>query len=290
VGKTDLSLSLASRQFEIVSADSVQVYRYLDIGSGKPSRADRERIRHHVIDIVDPDSPFSAGDFCRAAYDSCNEIAARGNIPLFVGGTGLYIDSFFRGLSRIPEAEASVRATLKRRLDEQGVEALHGELAIHDPLFASRISSRDTQRVLRGLEVFMSAGRPLSSFYAEKQGHQSSRTLFIGLNDERQLVRQRIAQRVDAMIDTGLVDEVRSLRERGYGPGLKSMKSIGYAEINAFLDNALSLDQAVEKIKTNTAQYAKRQMTWFRRRSDIAWFAPDERKKIFNLVEEWIDN
>ncbi len=289
-GKTELSCSLASEIFEIVSADSVQVYRLLDIGSGKPDAAIRGRIRHHLIDIVEPDYPFSAGDFCRLAENACREITGRGKIPMFVGGTGLYIDSFFLGLSEIPDIEPSIREKLSGEMDERGPLSLYDELKSVDPVFAGRISANDRQRILRGLEVQRGTGRPLSSFFEGKRGFQSERTLFIGLSDERMIVRERIARRVDSMIKQGLVEEVRSLREMGFGPELKSMKSIGYWEINMFLDGALAMDETVEKIKINTGRYAKRQMTWFRRRHDINWFRPGENEKIIDLIKEWIDN
>ncbi len=288
VGKTGVSLAVAGDEFEIISADSVQVYRYLDIGSGKPDRADRERVPHHVIDCVEPDVPFTAGDFCREARQAVDAIVSRGRKPLIVGGTGLYIDSYFQGLSEIPEIPPDVREAVRREAEERGLRALHDELAGVDPDFGKRIHPNDKQRITRGLEVYRGTGKPLSSYYGAKHRYGSDDTLFIGLNADRSELQRRIDDRVDRMMERGLVEEVRSLRERGFGPGLKSMKSIGYAEINGYMEGAMSLDEAVRSIKTATRQYAKRQMTWFGKNSRINWFGPGDSAKIEELLRQWL--
>ncbi len=284
-----MSLTVAGDDFEIVSADSVQVYRYLDIGSGKPDPSERERIRHYVIDCVDPDVSFTAGEFCREARAAVDTILSRGKKPLIVGGTGLYIDSFFQGLSEIPEVPLDVRETVKSEAATRGLQALYDELVRIDPVFGKRIHPNDTQRITRGIEVYRGTGKPLSSYYSSKSRYGSEDTLFIGLHDERAVLQQRIDERVDRMIERGFVNEVRSLRERGFGPGLKSMKSIGYGELNDYIDGAMSLDEAIRSIKTVTRQYAKRQMTWFRKNKRINWFDPGEMKKIDELLQLWLD-
>lgn len=283
-GKTALSLELAVRGFEIISVDSVQVYRYLDIGSGKPTAEERAVTRHYCIDIVDPDYNFTAGEFCRYADSAVEEIAQHGKIPLFVGGTGLYVDSYFFGLSEIPPVEESVKKDLLQELQNRGIASLFRELEECDPVFASRIHPNDRQRILRGLEVFRQCRKPLSSFFGAAQKRASENTLFIGLRVERSTLRERISRRVEAMLQAGLVDEVKSLRERGYGSELKSMKSIGYAEANLFLDGHLDRIGLEEKMKINTARYAKRQMTWFGKNDLIQWFEPEDKGKIFNTV------
>lgn len=288
VGKTGVSLTVAGDEFEIISADSVQVYRYLDIGSGKPEQADRERVPHHVIDCVEPDVPFTAGDFCREARKAVDVIVSRGRRPLIVGGTGLYIDSYFQGLSEIPELPPDVRETVKREAEERGLQALHDELVRVDPAFGTRIHPNDRQRITRGLEVYRGTGKPLSSYYGTKHRYGTDNTLFIGINADRSELQRRIDDRVDRMMERGLVDEVRSLRERGFGPGLKSMRSIGYAEINGYMDGAMGLDEAVRSIKTVTRQYAKRQMTWFGKNSRINWFGPGDKAKIEELLRQWL--
>lgn len=289
VGKTAASLDLAGDRFEIVSADSVQVYKYLDVGSGKPERADRERIPHHLIDVVEPDVPFTAGEFCREAERAVDLITARNRQPMIVGGAGLYIDAYFQGLSDIPEIAAEVRDAIRAELEDSGLRRLHDELVRVDPAFGNRIHPNDTQRIIRGLEVYRGTGRPLSSYYSGKRRHGTEETLFIGLYEERIELRKRIGARVDEMIARGFVEEVRSLRERGYGPELNSMQSIGYAEINRLIDGALGLDEAVEKIKTATGQYAKRQMTWFRKNEKVVWVKAGDVEHMRLLVRQWLD-
>lgn len=289
VGKTGVSMAVADDgPYEIISADSIQVYKYLDIGSGKPPQADRERVRHYLIDRVEPDVSFTAGDFCREAASAAEEIASRGAVPLIVGGTGLYIDSFFQGLSEIPEISPGIRERVREELAERGLESLREELMRIDPVFGGRIHANDTQRITRGLEVYRGTGRPLSSYYDSRMRYGSGNTLYIGLYEDRSVSRERIDQRVDRMMEQGFVDEVRSLRERGFGPGLKSMRSIGYAEINEYIDGRMDLGKTVETIKDVTRKYAKRQMTWFRKNKRVIWFRPDELDAIRDLMRRWM--
>jgi tRNA dimethylallyltransferase len=289
VGKTGASLELAGDRFEIVSADSVQVYKYLDVGSGKPERADRERIPHHLIDIVDPDVPFTAGEFCREAEKAAAHIRSRNRLPMIVGGTGLYIDAYFHGLSEIPGISPDVREAIRADCAAGGLGKLYEELVRVDPAFGGRIHPNDTQRIIRGLEVYRGTGRPLSSFYTGKRGYASDDSLCVGLYEDREELRRRIDARVDMMIGRGFVEEVRSLRERGYGSELNSMQSIGYAEINGYLDGALGMVEAIEKIKTMTKQYAKRQMTWFRKNKMVVWLRAGDMENMRLLVQQWLD-
>ena len=288
-GKTRVSLGLAGTRFEIISADSVQVYRFLDIGSGKPSRPEMERVRHHCIDIVDPDYNFTAGEFVRRAGDAAEEIATRGKIPLFVGGTGLYIDSFFKGLSHIPPVDQSIKKDLLNELGEEGLPVLYGKLARCDAALAGRIHPNDRQRILRGLEVFRQFDRPLSSFYNERVSHESTQTLYLGIRVGREELCGRIDRRVDGMLGAGFIEEVRHLRDMGYGPDLKSMKTIGYAEINGFLDGRIEAGELAEKIKISTRRYAKRQMTWFGNNGRMRWFSPGDEKLFEETVSQWLE-
>ncbi len=284
-----MAVELARGIFEIISADSIQVYKYLDIGSSKPGAGLRKKVRHHLIDIIEPDSQFTAGDFCRSAVAASDEISAAGRIPFFVGGTGLYINSFFMGLAEIPSINREIRENLLLEIVNKGVEALYNELLLVDSIFAGRIHPNDRQRILRGLEVFRQTGRPISSYHELNSGHESDRTLYLGLHDDRDIIRERIDTRVDGMIKKGFIDEVISLRNMGYGPDLNSMKSIGYFEINEYIDGKKTIAEAVDRIKIETRKYAKRQMTWFRKNSKINWFKPSEYDKIFNFVEKWLN-
>jgi tRNA dimethylallyltransferase len=281
---------LSGDVFEIISYDSVQVYRHLDIGSGKPSAGDRARVKHHCVDIVDPDCQFTAGDFCREASRALGEVRERGKVPLFVGGTGLYIDSFFSGLSEIPAVESSVRERVRADLEARGLDALYEELVECDRRFAEKIHRRDRQRIVRGLEVYRSTGTPLSDYFDQKTVHGPADTLYVGLDIDKAELHARIDRRVEEMMGTGFVDEVRSLRAMGYGPGLSPMKSIGYAELNRFIDGELSLEEAVSAIKTATKRYAKRQLTWFRKNSAIRWFEFFQVDKIKKVVYDWLES
>jgi len=283
-----MSLAAAGELFEIISFDSVQIYRHLDIGSGKLPPAGREAVPHHGIDIIDPDEDFTAGDFARYAARVCDDIRSRGKIPLFTGGTGFYLDSFFQGLSGIPVIDPVTRSNVRADIKSKGVGFLYDELVSVDPFFAQKIHPNDSQRVIRGIEVYRGTGRPISWFYQGKIGYESDETLYIGLYDERELLNERINRRVDFMIAAGFVDEVRNLREMGYGPELKSMKSIGYAELNRFLDGLAGFDETLELIKKETRRYAKRQMTWFGRNKKITWFKTGETDAVYKHIEKWL--
>ncbi len=288
-GKSDLALDLAADDFEIVSADSVQVYRYMDIGSSKPGSAEQAKVPHHLIDVVLPDYQFTAGDFCNRASSACEKIKKNRKIPMFVGGSGLYIDSFFYGISRIPDIESHIKAGLNEEMNQRGAAALYDELAALDPVFALKIHCNDRQRIIRGLEIYRGTGRTASYFHSEKINYSGEKTLFIGLSRERDELAGRIDDRVGKMMALGFVDEVQSLRRMGYSPELNSMKSIGYSEINEFIDNKIDLSTAIDEIKKNTKRYAKKQMTWFRKNKDINWFHPAEIKKIKNAISNWLN-
>jgi len=266
----------------------VQVYRLLDIGSGKPPIDVRERIPHHLIDIVSPDYHFTAGDFCVRADEACADIAGRGRVPLFVGGTGLYISSFFFGLSDIPPVASAVKEQVAHDIAAHGLASMYDELAACDPLFAARIHPNDRQRIARGLEVYRGLGRPLSGFYATRNARVSDDTLFVGLSVERQPLRERISARVGRMMADGFLDEVERLRALGYGSSLNSMRSIGYAQLNEHLDGACGLDDAVGRIIIATAHYAKRQMTWFGRMPQVRWFSGEDQDGVRRCVDDWL--
>lgn len=274
VGKTDLSLALAEMlQTEIVSGDSMQVYRGMDIGTGKVSREIRERIPHHLIDIVDPDEPYSVAQFQRDATEKIREIHDKNLIPILVGGTGLYIRSVTHLYQFVPAPEdPSFRQEMKQFLQEKGKEALHERLMQVDPVTARRLHPNDTRRVIRALEIHHLTGLPFSRWQHKQQQQPSPyRLLTIGLTMERQALYRRIHLRIDGMMEAGLADEVACLLEKGYSPSLPSMQGLGYKEIIPYVLGQCSREEAVQEFKKRTRQFAKRQLTWFTRQHEAQW-------------------
>lgn len=272
VGKTELSLSLCARfRGEVVGADSRQIYRSMDIGTAKPTAAERARAPHHLIDICEPDQPFSLADYQQRAYATIAAIHARGNVPFLVGGTALYLRAVVEGL-RIPEAPPNppLRAELETFLAEQGREALFQRLQALDPATAAVIDGQNPRRVLRALEIFLTTGQ--SKVALEGAAPPPYRFLQLGLDRPRTALYERIDRRVDAMIAQGLIAETQQLLAAGYRPPLPAITSLGYREIIAYLEEGLPLPQAVEKIKTETHRYVRHQYTWFRKMSNIVWF------------------
>jgi tRNA dimethylallyltransferase len=267
-GKTDLALAIADRiPVEIVVADSRQVYRGMDIGTAKVTRSEQGRVPHHLIDVVDPDEPFTVADWVDRARALIPAIAARGRLPLVVGGTGLYVSALveghdYAGQPRSPE----LRQRLADELETDGLEPLVARLRIADPGAAAAIDVRNPRRVLRALER-AGAGRggaPQSSAYAGK-------VALVGLDRPRAVLYRRIDERARELFDVGLLEEVRQLRAAGYGPELRPMTGHGYAEAAAYLAGEWSLDEAVAVTARRTRQYAKRQLTWFRRDPRVTW-------------------
>ncbi|MGE5253080.1 MAG: tRNA (adenosine(37)-N6)-dimethylallyltransferase MiaA [Planctomycetaceae bacterium] len=274
-GKSSLALHLAEKfGGEIISADSVQVYRGLDIGSAKPSAEDRRRIAHHLIDILDPDQGYSASAFREQAGEIIRRLW-RGNSPVFVaGGTGLYLKVLSRGLFRGPGGDPRVRKALRHKAETEGSASLHKELTQWDPETASRIHPRDTFRLIRALEVYSLSQKPISQFQKEHGFRENPyQILKIGLKCEREELYRRIESRVDEMMKKGWPDEVRSLLEKGYSAGLKSLQSLGYKRLVSHLSGEIDLDRAVQLIKQDTRRFAKRQITWFKADPEIRWFS-----------------
>ncbi len=262
-GKTGAALSLA-RLFplEIVNADSMQVYRGMDIGTAKPSPDVRREIAHHLVDVADPDEPYNAGRYVAEAERAILGIRSRGRFPLVVGGTGLYIRALLRGLDPLP-SNPSVRARLAGRWEENGGKALYGELMRVDPASAARIHPRDKVRVVRALEVAEIMGEPASARKGcWSAGRNRYRVLFLVIMIDRAELYQRIDSRVDDMFREGLVEEVRGLLAKGYGRGLSSMGALGYRHVLSHLLDGVSLEKAVGQMKQDTRRYAKRQITW----------------------------
>lgn len=272
-GKSALALELAAALGgEIVSADALQVYRGLDIGTAKPSPEERRRVRHHLIDVLDPDQPYSAGEFARRARAAIAEIEGRGRVALVVGGSGLYLRALTEGISPVPRGDPEVRAELRRRLDAEGLAPLAAELARRDPESAARLASGDTQRVLRALEVALVSGRPLARWIARQPfGRERVPAVKIGLTLPRAILYDRITRRAVQMVERGWVEEVGGLLERGYTPDAAAFQAIGYRQLAAHFRGERSLDSALEETIRETRRFAKRQLTWFRREPDVEW-------------------
>lgn len=277
VGKTALSLDLAELlDAEIVSADSRQVYRYMDIGTAKPTPEERRRVPHHFIDVRDPDEYYSAGEYGREARRAIQELLDKGRLPIVVGGSGFYLRALFDGLFEPRISDPEVKERIRQRIREEGLQSVYEYLRRVDPESAERIHPNDEQRIVRALEVYEIAGRPMSSFFAEKPEPAPFASVWIGLERDREELYQRINRRVEEMFHAGLVDEVRGLLERGYSPSLNALRTVGYREVIEHLQGHYDLERAVYLVKRNTRRYAKRQLTWFRKERRIQWVPVDD--------------
>lgn len=272
-GKTALAVRLAQLlPCEVISVDSRQVYRRMDIGTAKPSAAEQAAVPHHLLDVVEPDQPFTAADFARLGHAAIAQLSARGKLPLLVGGTGLYLRTLLDGMVALPGEDATLRGELLSEEQLRGAGTLHRRLASVDPVLATRLAPRDLVRIVRGLEVFLLTGRPLSDWQAEHAfAERRYRVIRVGLTLPREELYRRIDRRVETMLQDGLLDEVRSLLQSGLDPGLKSLQTIGYRELLVHLRGELSLTEATTLIQRQTRRYAKRQLTWFGADREIIW-------------------
>jgi tRNA dimethylallyltransferase len=275
VGKTELALALARDcDAEIIGGDSRQIYRLLDIGTAKPSLAQRRVIPHHLIDIIDPDATLNAARYAQLAWGCIRTIEAHGKQPFVVGGSGLYVRALTDGLFAGPGADPSIREGLEAETRSHGLQALHDRLAAVDPAAARRIHPHDRVRIIRALEIYTLTGQPISRWQRQWQNPASRRCFFlIGLRRDREDLRQRIAARTEAMLRLGLEDEVRTLLAMGYSPTLPTLQSVGYGEIVAYLEGKWDLTSAKTLIERHTWRLAKRQMTWFRRMAGMHWIS-----------------
>jgi len=280
VGKTGLSLDLAVEiGAEIVSADSMQVYRGMDIGTAKPTREERERVRHHLIDVVEPTDDFSAGDFVRLADEAIEDIRSRGRTPLIVGGTGLYIRALVEGIFEGPSKDPDYRAELIDR-ERRAPGGLHAELVQVDPEAAGRIHVSDVRRIVRALEVYRAEGRPITEVHREHRSESEPRPARIaGLTRPRPELYGRIERRVDEMMEAGFLAEVNRLRDGGVPRESTAMQALGYKQLYAYLDGVQGLDESVRLIKRDTRRYAKRQYTWFNHMEAVKWVDVDDENR-----------
>jgi tRNA dimethylallyltransferase len=293
-GKGRLAFDLAeSLGAEIISIDSMKVYRRMDIGTAKPPRQARERIKYHLIDVVEPSEAFNVGSFLDLAYDAIEQIKGRKKRIIAVGGTALYIKALLYGLFEGPGSDKQIRAELQAEAENEGLEQLYRQLTEIDPVTAERIGRRDRKRIIRALEVYKITGKPISSlqqqFDAEKPLHDWT---IIGLRREKSVESSRINQRVKKIIAAGLVDEVKGLLAEEKPLSQQARCAIGYAEIIDYLKGKISLEDATELIKKNTRRFAKNQRTWFKTFKDVHWLdiAPDEQpEKIFSRTKTIVE-
>ncbi len=279
-GKSALAMALAEPLGgEIVNADALQVYRGLDIGTAKPGLAERARVPHHLIDILEPHEPYSAGEFARRAEEAIRDIQGRGRLPIVVGGSGLYLRALFEGMSPLPPVDLEVRQQLRERVgyDGTGLPKLYEELRQLDPVTAARLAPGDTQRILRALEVVMVSGKPLSDWVSRQPfGSQRIAAVRVGLTLPRAILYDRIAGRVARMVDQGWVEEVAGLLARGVTPDLPAFQAIGYRQLVPYFEGEWSLDRTIEETVKATRRFAKRQETWFRKEPEVTWFSAQD--------------
>jgi len=290
VGKSELAMELCPRiRGEIVNADSQQVYRYLDIGTGKPSISDRARIRHHLIDVVYPDEEFNAAMFRHLAREIIWQIHERNGSAVVCGGTGLYLKALTRGLFDGPGQDLEIRGRIEGEIDKSGLGSLYKRLVDIDPTVTSTIHPNDRQRTIRALEVYELTGKRLSEWQREHAfQEQPFQVLKIGLKRERGELYDLINGRCDRMIEAGLLEEVRGLAARGYGLDLKPLRAIGYQQMGRVLKGVQKLPDALEEMKQETRHLARRQLTWFRGDREILWCHPSQRQEIFKTVSGFL--
>lgn len=291
VGKTAISIKLAKYfNTEIISADSMLVYKHMDIGTAKPDFKEMDGVNHHLVDVVMPKENFSTADFkerCEAAID---DITDRGLLPIVAGGTGLYINSLLNNYDFTPKAEDNdFRESLKKLAIEKGNEFVHEKLKEIDPEAYIRIHSNDIKRTVRALEVYHFTGKTISHYQEESKKQPNKYNLaLVGLTMDRSLLYNRINERVDIMINNGLVDEVIKLKEMGCNEANTSMQGLGYKEILKYLDGQCTIDEAIYQIKLETRHFAKRQISWFKRDERIKWFKINEYDCLENLIKDII--
>jgi tRNA dimethylallyltransferase len=292
-GKSTAALELAQHfGAEIINADSMQVYKYMDIGTAKPSPEERRLVRHHLIDILYPDEEFSAALFREEARQTIAEVSAQGKKAMVVGGTGLYIKALTSGLIRGGEVDPFIRSRLQAEAQGREREHIYRRLQEVDPATAARLHPHDTYRIIRALEVYERTGRPISAL---RQRHlfqeEPYHTMKIGLKLEREDLYRRIDERVDEMIRKGLREEVGHLLEMGYAPFIKAMQALGYKQMTAHLQGEYDLAEATRRIKRDTKRYAKRQITWFKADTKTHWVSyPHDREAVVRMTEGFLQN
>lgn len=288
-GKTKTALLLLNRvKAEIISADSRQIYRGMDIGTDKVSRKIRKKYPHHLIDIADPGKVFTVADFKKLAEAVIRDLQEKNKLPIVVGGSGLYIKAITSGIFPGPGANWQLRKRLLLKIEKEGLQNVYAELKRVDPLYASKIHPNDKRRLIRALEVYYLTGKPISEHQGETYPYKGKK-LMVGLRwRERSTLYKVIEDRVDRMIEKGLVEEVKDLLGRGYDEDLPAMQALGYRQIVAYLKGKVSFDEAIRLIKRDTRRFAKRQLTWFKKEKDIIWLDREDYPSLKKLAEKII--
>lgn len=298
IGKTSASLIVAEKlDGEIISCDSMKVYKFMDIGTAKPSAEARKRIPHHVIDVVAPDEPYNVAMFLHDAERAAREIRARGKLPIVVGGTALYLSAFLEDydLPIAPPCE-ELRKQLRKEAEELGTSALHERLKLIDPIAAAKIHPNDLVRIMRALEVYELTGKPISHYWLTDRRSENATlrrdAIVIGLTASKEWVRRKIDERAIWMLEAGLLDEIRWLLDAGYSPSLKPMRALGYREYTPVVLGQKRLEDALEEFKRNSYKFEKRQRTWFKKRRYIRWLNVEgmsTEEVAANIVREYLN-
>ena len=297
VGKSRIAVQVA-KVFgtEVLTADSRQVYRGMNIGTDKPTLEERQGVPHRLIDVADPDESFNTGWYRRLALEEIDRAYRERRLPFIVGGTGLYIRTLVRGLCSAPEADPVVREALQQLSRDEGPGALYAELSRIDPATASRLHPNDESKIIRAVEIYRLTGRPLSALHQE-HGFQEApfTTLLIGLQRDRAILYRNIEQRIDWQLAHGMVEETRALLDRGYGRQLGAMKGLGYRQVGAYLCHEYDYDEMVYRFKRDTRHFAKRQMTWFRKETGVVWLSIEGQEvleqtvgRVVALIEQFL--
>ncbi|MET0570827.1 MAG: tRNA (adenosine(37)-N6)-dimethylallyltransferase MiaA [Pedobacter agri] len=283
IGKTALAIQLAQHfNTEILSADSRQFFKEMEIGTAKPDTEELAAATHHFINSHSVTQLFSTGDFEVEALEKLAQIFENNNLAILVGGSGLYVNALLNGLDEMPEIDLAIREKLNKQFEIDGLSAIQQDLARLDPEYFAKVDQQNPQRMIRGLEVVLSTGKKLSSMLSATKKVRPFNVIKIGLNTDRTVLYDRINKRVDQMVSKGLIDEVQSLEKF---KELNALKTVGYSEIFDYLDDLTSLEEAISAIKQNTRRFAKRQLTWFRRDEEITWFEPNDDKSVINFIQ-----
>lgn len=284
IGKTKLAITLAQHfTTEIISADSRQFYQEMSIGTAKPTPEELAAAPHHFVDFLPITKLYSAGDFERDALTKLDELFQKNEVVILVGGSGMYVDAVCKGFDKLPDIKPAIREKLNAQLASEGLDALTKQLAQLDPAYYQQVDLANKQRVVRALEVCLSSGQPFSSFRKQNLVKRPFKVITVGLTWEREKMYDRINKRVDAMVETGLIEEAKNLFSQ---KELNALQTVGYREIFTAMEGLCSMDEAITQIKTNTRRFAKRQLTWFKKNEETTWFSREQQNEIIPWLKK----